>query len=133
MSKGNLLIVILIIFCFSCKKDEIEYEWKLLEVTATAYNSIANQTDSTPFITAYGDSLIPGKKYIAISRDLFKLGIKHNTPIIIKDFDGIYLVKDKMNKRWKKRIDIYMGNDVKAAKEWGIKKVIIAYGLEKDE
>ena len=38
-----------------------------------------------------------------------------------------------MNKRWKKRIDIYMGTDVKKAKEWGKKKVTISYGIKKDQ
>ena len=35
-----------------------------------------------------------------------------------------------MNKRWKNRIDIYMGTDVKAAKKWGRKKVSIKYRVE---
>lgn len=126
------ILFVLCILTFSCKKNEIEYEWKTLEVTATAYNSLAYQTNSNPHITAFGDSLIPGKKYIAISRDLFALGFKHNTPIIIEGMDSVFLVKDKMHKRWKKRIDIYMGTNVKAAKNWGRKKIIIAYGIEND-
>jgi 3D (Asp-Asp-Asp) domain-containing protein len=30
-----------------------------------------------------------------------------------------------MNKRWKKKIDIYMGNNKEKAKKWGEKKVTI--------
>ncbi|WNH10351.1 hypothetical protein [Thalassobellus suaedae] len=73
----------------------------------------------------------PGLNYIAVSRDLLKLGLKHNTPIRIEGFDNIYYVKDKMHARWKNRIDIYMGVDVKAAKEWGRKKIYIEYGIPK--
>ena len=51
----------------------------------------------------------------------------------IEGFEGIYFVKDKMHSRWKNRIDIYMGVDVKAAKEWGRKKVCIEYGIPKND
>jgi 3D (Asp-Asp-Asp) domain-containing protein len=124
-------IYILLFVLISCKKVD-PYIWHDIRVTATAYNSLAYQTSSDPNITAYGDSLVPGNKYVAVSRDLIKLGVKHNTPIKIEGFEGVYLVKDKMHARWKKRIDIYMGVDVKAAKTWGRKKVNISYGILKD-
>ena len=118
-------------FLTSCKRGtEDGYTWKEMKVTATAYNSLAYQTSSNPHITAWGDSLIPGKKYIAVSRDLITLGLTHNTPVIIDGFDGIYWVKDKMHYRWRNRIDIYMGVDVKKAKEWGRRKVNIKYGIK---
>jgi 3D (Asp-Asp-Asp) domain-containing protein len=59
--------------------------------------------------------------------------MRHNTPVKIKGMSGIYLVKDKMNKRWKNRIDIYMGNDVSAAMEWGRRNIEISYGIENIE
>ncbi len=127
------------VFCFLCvfgcliscsPKDAKKYVWHSREVTATAYNSLAYQTSSQPNITAFGDSLKPGMKCIAVSRDLLALGLKHNTLVTIEGMEGIYLVKDKMNKRWKNRIDIYMGTDVRAAKEWGRKKLTISYRLE---
>jgi len=34
---------------------------------------------------------------------------------------------NKLHKRWMRRIDIYMGNDVKAAKEWGKREVTIRW------
>ncbi|RKE95398.1 3D domain-containing protein [Ichthyenterobacterium magnum] len=129
MSK-KIFIVAIILLIISCKKEENIFEWETIEVTATAYNSLAYQTSSNPHITAFGDSLKPGLKYIAVSRDLLSLGLKHNTQVKIEGFDGIYLVKDKMNKRWKNRIDIYMGTDVKAAKKWGRQKVTITYRVE---
>ena len=128
----RFLFVLVLIFSLSCKYGVEEgYTWKELQVTATAYNSLAYQTSSDPHITAWGDSLIPGKKYIAVSRDLIALGLTHNTPVLIEGFDDIFWVKDKMNRRWKKRIDIYMGVDVKKAREWGRRKVSIKYGIKK--
>ncbi len=127
----KLLCVFCVIFCLSCNEKEVAtHEWKTLKVTATAYNSFEYQTNINPHITAFGDSLKPGYKYIAVSRDLLALGLEHNTPVTIEGLDGLYLVKDKMNRRWRNRIDIYMGTDVKAAKEWGRKKVTINYQVE---
>ena len=109
-------VIGLLVSCNS--RDSKKYVWHSREVTATAYNSLAYQTSEQPSITAFGDSLKPGMKCIAVSRDLLSQGL------------AIYLVKDKMNKRWQNRIDIYMDNDVKAAREWGRKKVTIKYRLE---
>ncbi len=109
------------------------YEWIPMEVTATAYNSVAWQTSyEHPQITAWGDSIKPGVKWIAVSRDLLRKGLKHNTMVKIDTFEGIYLVKDKMHYRWRNRIDIYMGKDIEKAKEWGRRKVQIEYAVPKD-
>ena len=104
-----------------------------LEVTATAYNSLQAQTkkgDST--LAAWGDRLEPGVKAVAVSRDLIKMGLDHNTRLKIDGVDGIYRVKDKMNRRWSKKIDIYMGTDRDKALEWGRKKVKIYYERESE-
>jgi 3D (Asp-Asp-Asp) domain-containing protein len=108
-------------------KGELDCASDKIEVTATAYNSLAYQTSSNPNITAFGDSLKPGLKYIAVSRDLLDMGLVHNTKVKIEGFEDVFIVKDKMNRRWRKRIDIYMGIDVKKAKKWGKKKVTIEY------
>ncbi|QBA65611.1 hypothetical protein EQY75_06335 [Muriicola soli] len=117
----------------SCAEKEEQWTWKSMEVTATAYNSIASQTKPLANVAAWGDTLSPGMKCIAVSRDLLSKGLKYNTPVKIEGFEGIYLVKDKMNKRWEKRIDIYMGLDVQKAKEWGRRKVVIQYGIPIEE
>lgn len=133
----RILIPILLLTIFSCKNEEKRFEdhfiWDSVNVTATAYNSLAYQTNSNPHITAFGDSLKPGLKYIAVSRDLLRKGLKHNTPIKIEGLKGMYFVKDKMHYKWKNRIDIYMGVDVKAAKQWGQRHVCIEYGIQKNE
>ena len=116
----------------TCKAKKEEVTWATLEVTASAYNSVPSQTDNNPALAAWGDTLSPGMKCIAVSRDLIAIGLKHNTEVKIDGFDGIFLVKDKMHSRWRKRIDIYMGTNVKKAREWGRKKVFIHYVVKKD-
>ncbi|MCF7560685.1 3D domain-containing protein [Sabulilitoribacter multivorans] len=127
-------IFVLILCIVGCKKEpnfEEDYDWNSRIVMASAYNSLAYQTSSNPHITAFGDSLKPGLKYIAVSRDLLRKGLKHNTPVKIEGFKGVFFVKDKMNVRYKNHIDIYMGVDVKAAKQWGRRMVCIDYGIPK--
>lgn len=122
----------------ACKNEPREltndsFDWRGLEVTASAYNSVAWQTDSiSPSIAAWGDTLKPGMKSIAVSRDLLKMGIGHNTMVKIDTFPDTFYVKDKMNRRWKNRIDLYMGLDVKKAREWGRKKIFICYAIPID-
>ncbi|NNJ88692.1 MAG: 3D domain-containing protein [Eudoraea sp.] len=122
-------LIVLFGLNFSCKEEEKKWTWNPLTVTATAYNSVIAQTKSIPNVAAWGDTLKPGMKCIAVSRDLIKKGLKRNTPVKIEGFEGVFLVKDKMHSRWENRIDIYMGEDVQMAKEWGRKKVKILYGL----
>ena len=126
-----IYVKLLLILLISCDKQvEKPCYNKDLEVTATAYNSLVYQTSSNPHITAFGDSLKPGLRYVAVSRDLIDSGLVHNTEVKIEGFDSLYIVKDKMNRRYRKRIDIYMGTDVKKARNWGKKKVNIQYCLK---
>lgn len=131
-----IIITASILMFLSCKdsvKVEDPYEWEPLTVTATAYNSVPEQTSyEHPEITAWGDSITPGVKWIAVSRDLLKKGLSYNTLVKIDTFKGVYLVKDKMHPRWRNRIDIYMGINVRKAREWGRRKVKIKYGIKKD-
>ena len=96
-------------------------------VTATAYNSVPEQTDDQPEVTAWGDRLAPGMKVIAVSRDLILLGLNHRAAVSIEGLPGEYLVLDKMHARWEKRIDIYMGQDIDAARAWGARQVRIRW------
>ncbi len=98
-----------------------------LLVKASAYNSLAAQTNDQPTLTAWGDRLKPGMKSIAVSRDLIELGLEHGVRVRIEDLPGEYIVRDKMAKRWKRKIDIYMGEDVAAALAWGVREVRIVW------
>ena len=133
-SKYLVLPAIILSFA-SCKNRVVDdgYVWKELKVTATAYNSFPSQTSKIhPGITAWGDSLYPGMKIIAVSKDLIPLGLDYNTPVKIKGDTTIYLVKDKMHSKWKNRIDIYMGDDKEKALQWGRKKITLLYRVKKD-
>lgn len=100
-----------------------------MELTATAYNSIKEQTAGDPNITAWGDTLNPGMKAIAISRDLLDSGLYHKMEVTIDGLEGKYIVLDKMNRRWTQKIDIYMGTDISKALEWGSQEVTIRWAV----
>lgn len=112
--------------------EEKNYIWKSRQVTVSAYNSTEAQTDGLPTLAAWSDTLVPGMKSIAVSRDLIGLGLDHNTQVKIEGMDGIFLVKDKMGRRWTNRIDIYMGENVARAREWGVQELEIEFRVKRD-
>ena len=97
-------------------------------VTATAFNSLPGQgAGDDHSLAAWGDTLVPGMKAIAVSRDLLEQGLDYGTPVRIEGLDGIWYVRDKMHRRWRNKIDIYMGEDRDAALEWGRRRVTIQW------
>ena len=98
-----------------------------LVVTATAYNAVPEQTQGDPEIAAWGDRLKPGMRVIAVSPDLLELGLVRNARVRIEGLAGEFLVLDKMPRRWVRRIDIFMGHDVRAARAWGKRLVRIEW------
>jgi 3D (Asp-Asp-Asp) domain-containing protein len=106
-------------------EKKIQMEIKGVEpdiVTVTTYSPSIEQTDSTPLITASGFEINPinPKKHriIAVSRDLkkkYKFGKKVRITGIGK-LSGTYTVRDVMNKRYRKRVDILIGTDDKQTK-----------------
>ena len=124
----SIIILLALTLLMGCTSGE-----QSLKVTASAYTSSVGETDSTPNLAAWGDTLKPGMKSIAVSRDLIELGLTHNQEVRIEGFEGTYRVLDKMNKRWKKKIDIYMGNDVKKARQWGKQEVVIYWTNEESK
>ena len=98
--------------------DELENGYKLdgLDVTVTMYHPVKHQTDGTPNILADGTKITIHKaseyKYVAISRNLLKRWggwLDYGDFIILTGTDGkdgVYQVKDTMNKRFVNRIDI---------------------------
>lgn len=108
--------------------------WQSMVVTATAYNSLPAQTTAkNPDLAAWGDRLKPGMRAIAVSRDLIPEGLGHGTRVRIAGLDGEWLVLDKMHRRWQRKIDIYMGTDVQAAREWGRREVTISWRADEDD
>ena len=95
----------------------------VLRVTATAYSSEKNQCDSTPYLTANQTRVKNG--VIGISRNLEEL-LPLGTIIYYRDGRSIKkgIVCDRMNKRYKDRIDIWMSNK-KIALDYGKKQIDI--------
>lgn len=121
-SKWLFPIVLMLAGC-----TEAVSEVRTLNVQASAYNSVAAQTSAQPTLAAWGDTLKPGMKAVAVSRDLIQQGLTHNTLIEIEGLPGQYRVLDKMHRRWTRKIDIYMGDDVAAARAWGVREVSIRW------
>jgi 3D (Asp-Asp-Asp) domain-containing protein len=96
-------------------------------VTATAYNSVPEQGVGAGQHGAWGDRLVPGMKAVAVSDDLLELGLRRGSQVRIEGLDGAYTVLDRMARRWNRRIDIYMGTDERAAREWGVREVRIRW------
>lgn len=111
--------------CLGCSEEPQEVSLNCFKVSVTAYNSLPYQTrPGTPGnIAAWGDTLEPGMKCIAVSRDLLDSGLTKNARVLVEGFEGdTFLVLDKMHRRFRRRIDLYMGVDVKMAKEFGFQK-----------
>ena len=104
-------------------------------VTATVYHAVIEQTDSTPFVTASMKHINPdnpaGHRWIAVSRDLEKLGYTFGASVCIegisKEFDGDWTVQDRMNKRWTKRIDFLVDQSLK-----GEGTITFSYSIRKE-
>ncbi|WP_323846874.1 hypothetical protein [Microbulbifer magnicolonia] len=100
---------------------------KTMTVDATAYNSVEGQTDDDPWVAAWNNRLRPGDKIIAVSRDLEKHGLTNGAKVKIEGLPGTYTVRDRMNKRFKNRIDVWMEKDIKKARKWGKKELKIVF------
>ena len=98
-----------------------------VSVIATIYHAEKRQTDSTPHITADGtriDTRNAGKyRFIAVSRDLLSRwggNLNYGDYVIISNtdgkFNGVWQVKDTMNKRFTNRIDFLCSRGQKIAK-----------------
>jgi 3D (Asp-Asp-Asp) domain-containing protein len=92
---------------------------RTVPITITAYSSTQDQCDSTPHITASNKAVRRG--IVAISDDLMQeMGICFGQRVLIPGH-GVFEVQDRMNPRWRRRVDIWQG-DREAAKLFGLQK-----------
>lgn len=99
------------------------YTTSYYQTSLTGYHPVREQTDSTPDITADGTKFDIDRagdyRYVALSRDLLRhfnrrgADIQFGDYILIKgtpngEHDGIYQVRDTMNKRHTEWIDILL-------------------------
>ncbi len=120
----------------------------LLEVRATAYNSLESQTNSQPFVTATGAQTRWG--IIAVSRDLLDFDLPYGSLVRLRDLGNfhngrgygayqtlldstdLFVVEDTMHPRKVNQIDVWFA-DYASAVNWGVRRVeldVIRYGRE---
>ncbi len=102
-------------------------EPQTLRVTATAFNTHPKQGQGNADRGAWGDRITPGMYVIAVSADLLPFGLKRGAKVRIEGLRNEYVVLDRMPPKWNRRIDVYMGNDIKAARSWGRREVTISW------
>ena len=91
---------------------------QVMEVILTGYSSSFEETDDDPYITASGK-----RPYFGIvASNFLPLGTKIKIPEIFGE--KIFVVEDRMNPRFKDRIDIWFPSSFEA-KLFGIKKAKI--------
>lgn len=89
-----------------------------MTVPSTAYTSDPAETDDTPFITASGTTVRHG----VVAANFLPIG----TRIKIPDYygDQVFIVEDRMNARYYKRVDIWMETKSEAY-SWGVRNITI--------
>lgn len=86
--------------------SKAEYSERVIRgVTITSYNNDINQTDDTPNVTASNRPVREGM--VAVSRDFLSYA-KYGDLIYVDCFDRWFIVDDTMNKRFTKRVDIFL-------------------------
>ena len=91
--------------------------------------AVPEQTDDTPNITATGFTINVddprSHNIIAVSRDLEKLGFVMGAKVCVENagqMNGVWVIEDRMNKRWTRRIDFLVSTKRKAGK-WNKTKI----------
>lgn len=114
-----------IIFNLVFQSEGIDTEFEIpnpcpaVPVTVSAYSPSEEECDDDPYITAYQKPVKEGT--IAISRDLEKeFGWSVGDKVHLKGI-GVFEVWDRMNPRWKKKVDIFF-HDTEKAVSFGIKQ-----------
>ena len=88
-------------------------------VTATCYNAVPEQCNedvqhtASMFVLNLDDPY--SHRIVAISRDLESLGFKMGDKIHVSGtgrYDGLWTIRDRMNKRWTKKIDFLVNLDM---------------------
>lgn len=122
LAGGLVLLLLVAPVCFGKQGD-----WNSDKVTATTYTLAEDETKlGNVGVAAWGDHLERGDKAVAVSRDLIKQGLGHNARVRIEGVDGTFTVLDKMNRRWRKKIDILFSSKEKA-REFGKQTVKIRW------
>lgn len=87
-------------------------------VTATAYSSTPDQTDDSPFITASGTYVRDG----IVATNFLPFGTVIKIPNLYGD--KLFVVEDRMNRRYTDRVDIWFPNRSSAI-QFGKRNIVI--------
>lgn len=89
---------------------------RVINVPSSAYNSLPEQTDDSPFISANGSHVYWGM----VAANFLDFG----TEIRIPDYfgDKVFKVEDRMNRRYDYKIDIWYENYDDAI-QWGVRNI----------
>lgn len=69
-------------------------------------------------------------RIIAVSRDLEAKGFKMNSIVVVSNagnMDGLWVIRDRMNKRWTNRIDFLVDETLKGGKWNNVKIKLYEY------
>ncbi len=86
----------------------------------TMFNSLPEQTDDTPCISADGTNICE-VDYNVCATNAFPFGTK-----LYVDGLGECIVKDRMNTRYRNAVDFYAGMDVERAKKFGRQNLLVS-------
>lgn len=90
----------------------------IIYTTITAYSSTVDQTNSEPFITASGEWVRDG----IVAANFLPFGTKIRIPECFGD--KVFVVKDRMNRRYQNRVDVWTTSRENAL-NFGIKHTYI--------
>lgn len=76
-----------------------------VKVVVTAYNSVPEQTDSTPCLTANGYDLCAADRENVVAANFLRFGTKVRLPEY--SAEKIYTVQDRMHPRFDRRVDLW--------------------------
>lgn len=113
------------------RKIYIKDDKKVVLEALTVYNPSKAQCDKTPFVTA-SNSRINSEdlrnqniRWMALSRDLLKRwkgNFHYGDTVLVTsgdpEIDGLWIIQDTMNKRYKKRGDLLFDSHVRKAGKW---------------
>jgi len=92
------------------------------KVVVTAYNSVPEQTDSTPCLTANGYDLCAANEENVVAANFLRFGTRLRLPDYSEE--KIYTVQDRMHPRFARRLDVWM-RDRESAKQFGAQHLTV--------
>lgn len=95
-------------------KSPLDEGVKRMTVHITAYSSTPDQTDDTPFITASGTRVRDG----IVAANFVPLYTRIKIPELFGE--KVFIVEDRMNRRYQDRVDIWFA-DRESARKFGIR------------